>query len=459
MNLTVAWLLGLTVAIPITAIVLKTQIPEKVVPNEVPVAGLKGEQGDVGPSGPRGLAGPPGVQGPPGMRGPTGPTGPSGPTGASGATGPTGAAGPQGPSSGEVLYMNYVASDVATYYSLQSTPNDTVTSSQDVITNTSGPVTVSFITDADVTNVLPAGVWTIALYGSVSSTANTGTVQFTVFTYTNGIQTSAATSSTISFKSATNNALTLVKANVAIPASVTNVDRVGLSLTLSANTTNTASLYFEGPNTHATVVTSLVQSVVSSAPVGTMVSFAGTTAPAGWLLCDGTSYSTTTYSDLYNVIGTTYGSGAGTFKVPNMSNSFVYGSAYSGGVPQNVGSTGGTSTVTLTANNLPAHSHSLGTNANITQVPHSHDMTHSHTVSIPYAATVNDQRFNVYTGNPQVSTTYTTSTASITTSSVTPAITAAGSTETTGTLPSAWGTPTAFSIVPPYVSMPYIIKY
>lgn len=46
--------------------------------------------------------------------------------------------------------------------------------------------------------------------------------------------------------------------------------------------------------------------------------WAGSTAPTGWLLCDGTAYSTTTYSALYAVVGTTYGSRSGTFLVPNL---------------------------------------------------------------------------------------------------------------------------------------------
>jgi microcystin-dependent protein len=41
-------------------------------------------------------------------------------------------------------------------------------------------------------------------------------------------------------------------------------------------------------------------------PVGTIMAFAGSTIPSGWLLCDGTDISTTTYAKLYVVIGNTY---------------------------------------------------------------------------------------------------------------------------------------------------------
>jgi hypothetical protein len=57
-------------------------------------------------------------------------------------------------------------------------------------------------------------------------------------------------------------------------------------------------------------------------PVGSINAYGSSTAPAGWLLCDGKNYSRTDYSDLYAIIGTTYGSNsANDFKVPNISSS------------------------------------------------------------------------------------------------------------------------------------------
>lgn len=52
---------------------------------------------------------------------------------------------------------------------------------------------------------------------------------------------------------------------------------------------------------------------------GTVLDFAGAVAPAGWLLCDGSSVSRTTYANLFAVIGTTHGSGDGstTFSLPD----------------------------------------------------------------------------------------------------------------------------------------------
>lgn len=67
-------------------------------------------------------------------------------------------------------------------------------------------------------------------------------------------------------------------------------------------------------------------------PVGVVQAFAGSTTPDGWLLCDGSAVSRTTYAALFEAIGTTYGSGDGstTFNVPNLVDKFVEGSATSG---------------------------------------------------------------------------------------------------------------------------------
>lgn len=69
-------------------------------------------------------------------------------------------------------------------------------------------------------------------------------------------------------------------------------------------------------------------------PVGSVTAFAGSTTPSGWLLCDGSNVSRTTYSDLFEVIGTTYGEGDGstTFGLPNLVDRFIQGNSTSGTV-------------------------------------------------------------------------------------------------------------------------------
>ena len=60
---------------------------------------------------------------------------------------------------------------------------------------------------------------------------------------------------------------------------------------------------------------------------GEIGTFCFATPPAGWLLCDGSAVSRTTYARLFAAIGTTFGSGDGssTFNLPNLQNEFIRG--------------------------------------------------------------------------------------------------------------------------------------
>ena len=62
-------------------------------------------------------------------------------------------------------------------------------------------------------------------------------------------------------------------------------------------------------------------------PPGCVIPFAGTTPPAGWLLCDGTQVSRATYAALYRAIGNAHGSGNGTttFHLPDYRGRFLRG--------------------------------------------------------------------------------------------------------------------------------------
>ena len=62
-------------------------------------------------------------------------------------------------------------------------------------------------------------------------------------------------------------------------------------------------------------------------PPGSLMAYAASSAPTGWLLCDGSAVSRTTYATLYAVIGTTWGAGdtTTTFNVPDLRGQFVRG--------------------------------------------------------------------------------------------------------------------------------------
>lgn len=64
---------------------------------------------------------------------------------------------------------------------------------------------------------------------------------------------------------------------------------------------------------------------VASTPAGTLIYFAASTPPTGFLKANGAAVSRTTYADLFAVIGTTWGAGDGgtTFNLPDLRGEFV----------------------------------------------------------------------------------------------------------------------------------------
>ena len=122
-------------------------------------------------------------------------------------------------------------------------------------------------------------------------------------------------------------------------------------------------------------------------PTGTVVPFAGVAAPAGWLLCDGTSISRSTYAVLFSVIGAAYGAVDGnTFRVPDFRRRVPVGA---GGTATSVlgnalGNLGGEEFHTLSIAEMPSHNHSI------------HDTDHN---STPARVDYTDGEYGTYFAN------------------------------------------------------------
>lgn len=111
-------------------------------------------------------------------------------------------------------------------------------------------------------------------------------------------------------------------------------------------------------------------------PTGIIEMFAGSVAPIGWLICDGSIVSRVAFSDLFKVIGTTYGVGNSnsTFTLPDMRGRLPIGvGSGSSLTTRTLAATFGAETATLAETNLPSHTHTatVGTES----VNHTHTGT------------------------------------------------------------------------------------
>ena len=110
---------------------------------------------------------------------------------------------------------------------------------------------------------------------------------------------------------------------------------------------------------------------IEGTATGTIVSWSSSSIPTGFLECDGSNVSRSTYSALFAVVGTTYGSGDGssTFGLPNMQDNVAVGKsnnkalASTGGantVASSGSVSGSTANATLSTAQLASHSHGSG---------------------------------------------------------------------------------------------------
>ncbi len=115
----------------------------------------------------------------------------------------------------------------------------------------------------------------------------------------------------------------------------------------------------------------------TAVPTGAVSQWPTSTPPTGWLLCDGSAVSRTTYAALFGIIGTTYGAGDGstTFNLPNLKGRVPVGLDAGQTEFDALGETGGAKTHTLAVGEVPAHDHgAVGNHDHGSGGAHTHDV-------------------------------------------------------------------------------------
>lgn len=189
--------------------------------------------------------------------------------------------------------------------------------------------------------------------------------------------------------------------------------------------------------------------MVGAAPCGSIMPFAGATIPAGWLACDGSAVSRTTYSSLYAALGgitSPWGQGNGTttFNLPDLRSRVPVGKNGSGTFSA-LGAIGGAETMSLSEAHMAAHTHTFsGTTSGVG------DHQHAPPVAVTYGGNAGNYR-NLFTTNSPL----------WSGGDWNCAVTGGGAHSHTysGTTSSGSGSGAAFGIVQPYAVVNYIIKF
>jgi microcystin-dependent protein len=224
--------------------------------------------------------------------------------------------------------------------------------------------------------------------------------------------------------------------------------------------TPTAPTATSGDNSTQIATTAFVQ--INGTPTGGLMLWPTASPPANWLICNGTAVSRATYATLFAVVGTTFGAGNGstTFNLPNYTDRMPIGA----GSSYSVNSQGGSATTTLTTTELPSHSHSASSSSSssstfsgsagstsVTNIDHNHNESWA---APDFGGPITAARLNAngvqpVTGGMNSNTTHN--------HAFTPAGSVSTSTSTTTTVGST-GSGAAFTNLPPYLGIYFIIK-
>lgn len=220
-------------------------------------------------------------------------------------------------------------------------------------------------------------------------------------------------------------------------------------------------------------------------PAGALMPYAGAAAPSGWLLCDGSAVSRTTYAALFAVLSTTYGVGDGssTFNLPDLRGRVIAGQDDMGGSSANrltglsggvdgdtLGAAGGAESHTLTSAEIPAHTHPATSTSTSTSTANSsssasssasvNDPGHSHVIEPVYAGVTagSGSARNQYSPSAIGTSAATTGISVSVSTSVTTTTTVNTTTNTTTTVNNNTGGGGAHNNVQPTMILNYMIK-
>ena len=149
---------------------------------------------------------------------------------------------------------------------------------------------------------------------------------------------------------------------------------VGSTLSVTGVSTFTGAVALNGGGTsttpsngdNSTKIATTAFVTQNAVLTGALLMWPTASAPSGYLSCDGTAVSRTTYAALYAIVGTTFGSGDGstTFNLPNYTNRMPYGTT--------IGATGGSADAVVVS-----HTHT----ATVTDPGHAHGISYPNTIS------------------------------------------------------------------------------
>jgi microcystin-dependent protein len=224
--------------------------------------------------------------------------------------------------------------------------------------------------------------WSQLLTVSVQSdriTANTATITALAAT---AIQSTSivATNSTVSALTATN----LVFGNLKDSITTATISKIDTDTTLGSN--SDANLATQRAiKTYIDFITSNLQTAIAglnTVPTGSVFYVVMPTAPAGYLVCDGSLQSITLYSNLFAEIGYSYGGSGSTFRLPDLRGEFIRG--HDGGRGVDLGRALGSAQGDLTASHIHnttlsgntdfGGSHNHTANSSVNDLGHSHLM-------------------------------------------------------------------------------------